>query len=260
MRVARLSLFLSLALASSFAFAAEPFVVKPGDLHIDALRPSKQTYVVYMHGAPGTGFSRVLLASSEVKREGKDWVIEQHWEGDAGVAHTARTVHSGKDLSTLSQTTMWKRANAEFTTTVDPKQGTGKIQGTMPDAARAKAEAGFKTMQDGWWMNWHSDLALLPLLPYEKGGTLRIHLFDVGMEAPMDVDYIVAGDRKLQGGDGRTYDCWLVETESGSPGQGNWQRFWIDKATRTVIKEEDAFNGTHRSKILLSVPAVLEFP
>lgn len=109
-------------------------------------------------------------------------------------------------------------------------------------------------------MNWHSDLTLLPLLPYEKDGTLRIRLFDVGMPAPLDVDYTVLGERTLVGGDGRTYDCWLVETESGNPGGGAFQRFWIDKASRVVVKEEDNFNGQYRSKYLLAVPVSLEFP
>ena len=89
---------------------------------------------------------------------------------------------------------------------------------------------------------------------------MRVHLFDVGMDAPKDVDYTVLGERTLVAGDGSTrYDCWLVETESGSPGSGNYQRFWIDKARRVVVKEEDVFNGQYRSKVLLGVPAVVEF-
>ena len=51
-----------------------------------------------------------------------------------------------------------------------------------------------------------------------------------------------------------------METESGQPGKGNYQRFWIDKASRVVLKEEDVFNGMYRSKVLLTVPAVVEFP
>ena len=51
-----------------------------------------------------------------------------------------------------------------------------------------------------------------------------------------------------------------METESGRPGSGNYQRFWIDKASRVVVKEEDVFNGMYRSKILLDAPAVIEFP
>ena len=141
-----------------------------------------------------------------------------------------------------------------------PARGTGRIEGEVPAPARTRMEAGFPSMKDGWWFNWHSDLALLPLLPFEKGGSLRVHLFDVGMPAPMDVDYTVLGSRTLQGGDGVAYDCWLVETDSGSPGTGNFQRFWIDKQRRLVVKEEDVFNGMYRSKVLLAVPATIEFP
>ena len=70
----------------------------------------------------------------------------------------------------------------------------------------------------------------------------------------------MVGERRLQGADGTTYTCWLVETESGSPGGGNYQRFWIDQARRIVLKEEDTFNGKYRAKALLSVPATTEFP
>ena len=260
------TLLLSLALLAGVAQAADPVPVGPSDLHLDRLRPGTATYLVYMHGAPGTGFQRPMLATSTLRREtvdGEDaWVIEQSWEDGSGIVHTARTVHAADDLATLAQTTAWHRPTGSMTTTVDPRAGTGRVDttGEIPAQARTRAEAGFPGMKDGWWFNWHSDLALLPLLPYERGGTLRLHLFDVGMPAPLDVDYTVVGERTLRGGDGSAYDCWLVETDSGSPGSGNVQRFWIDKARRVVVKEEDIFNGNYRSKILLSVPATVEFP
>jgi hypothetical protein len=256
---------LALASVSPFACLAAPgaaqvTVVSPDDMHLERLRPAKMTYLVYMHGAADTGFSRPMLATTEVKREPDGaWAIEQHWEDETGVVHTARTVHAARDIATLSQTSTWKRPTGTFTSTVAPREGRGSIEGEIPDAARERMQAGFATMDDGWWFNWHSDLTLLPLLPYEKGGTLRVHLFDVGMPAPMDVDYTVAGERTLHGADGTAYDCWLVETESGKPGSGNFQRFWIDKARRVVVKEEDVFNGQYRSKVLLGVPAVVEF-
>lgn len=259
-----LALFLTALLASGAALAAEPVRVQARDLHLDRLHPATLTYLVYMHGEPGTGIEPAMLATTRVKRERVDgadaWVVEQDWENTNGQFHTARTVHSAKDAATLSQTSAWNRPTGRYSSTVTPAKGVGAIEGELPPEARKKMEAGFAAMKDGWWFNWHSDLTYLPLLPYEKGGTLRIRLFDVGMEAPMDVDYTVAGERKLQGGDGTLYDCWLVETESGKPGSGNFQRFWIDKTRRLVVKEEDVFNGKYRSKVLLSVPAVTEFP
>lgn len=267
-RIVLLALALAIAFvtpaAAADADAATPVPVTAADMHLDRLQPATMTYLVYLHGAPGTGISRAMLATSEVKRERVDgvdaWVIEQHWEDETGMAHTARTVHAAQDIATLAQTATWSRPTGTFTTAVVPAEGRGTIEGELPADRRARTEAGFASMQDGWWFNWHSDLVLLPLLPYERGGTLRVHLFDVGMPAPMDVDYTVVGERTLRGGDGTTsYDCWLVETESGSPGSGNFQRFWIDKARRVVVKEEDVFNGRYRSKVLLSVPAVTEF-
>ncbi len=266
MSLPRLALPLAIALCclAGTVHAADAVPVAAKDMHVDRLRPGTSTYLVYMHGAPGSGIKRAMLSTSTITRERVDgadaWVIEQEWEDENGTMHTARTVHAAHDLATLAQTSSWKRPAGSFTTTVEPKRGQGRIEGEVPSQAREKIEAGFKAMRAGWWFNWHSDLALLPLLPFEKGGTLRLHLFDVGMPAPMDVDYTVAGSRTLQGGDGTAYDCWLVETDSGSPGSGNFQRFWIDKQRRLVVKEEDVFNGMYRSKVLLSVPAVTEFP
>lgn len=253
----------ALALAAMPAIAAEPVTVTAADMHLEQLRPGTMTYLVHFHGEPGTGIKKAMLATSEVKREAVDgadaWVIEQHWEDETGVVHTARTVHAARDLATLAQESTWNRGGASVTSRVVPAEARGTIEGELPEASRARMEAGFPTMDDGWWLNWHSDLTLLPLLPWERGGTLRVHLFDVGMPAPMDVDYTVLGERTLRAADGSAHECWLVETESGSPGSGNYQRFWIDQASRLVVKEEDVFNGQYRSKVLLAVPAVTEF-
>jgi len=264
--VARPILYLALALSAALspATAAEPYRVTPSDLHLEQLRPARLSYLVYMHGGPGTGLKRVVLSSIRVERETVDgvpaWIITHHWEDADGTMHTARTVHAASDAATLSQESTWVRSGKRMSSSVVPAEGRGIAEGEWPDTARERLEAGFQAMQDGWWMNWHSDLTLLPLLPYEKGGTLRIRLFDVGMPAPLDVDYTVLGERTLAGADGRRYDCWLVETESGNPGGGAFQRFWIDKASRVVVKEEDNFNGQYRSKYLLAVPVSLEFP
>ncbi|MFN4161403.1 MAG: hypothetical protein ACK4FW_05385, partial [Stenotrophomonas sp.] len=184
--------FLPLALALGLpltATAAEPVRVTAADLHLEALHPATMTYLVYFHGAAGSGAKRAMLATSSVRRErveGTDaWVIDQSWEDENGIVHTAHTVHAAKDAATLVQTSQWNRAGRQFTTRIDPATGHGDIDGDLPDAARNNMQAGFAAMRDGWWMNWHSDLTLLPLLPYEKGGTLRIRLFDVGMAAPM---------------------------------------------------------------------------
>lgn len=254
----------TLAAAACVAPAsASPARVQPSDLHLDHLHPATLSYLVHWHGAPGEGIERTMLATTRVARERVDgadaWVIEQDWEDGSGRVHTARTVHAADDMRTLAQTSTWNRPTGRYTSTVIPGSGQGRIEGQLPQEARRQMEAGFAAMRDGWWMNWHSDLTLLPLLPYEKGGTLRIRLFDVGMAAPADVDYTVLGERTLQGADGTRYDCWLVQTQGTHPGDDNYQRFWIDKARRLVVKEEDVYEGRYRSKVLLAVPATTEF-
>ena len=169
MRPTRLaaSLVLALGLASSISLAIAADA--DGRRRVGRLQPGTRTYLVYMHGAAGSGAKRAMLATSELTRERVDgadaWVIEQHWEDETGIVHTARTVHAASDLATLSQTSGWNRPDRSMTTTVVPAQARGSIEGEVPPEARERMEAGFATMDDGWWINWHSDLAWLPLLP-----------------------------------------------------------------------------------------------
>lgn len=264
MRVRDLIASLALVTAPG-VMAADPVTIVTGDqLHMDVLRPGKLSYVVYMHSGKDDGFQDIGINSTEVKKQrlgGKDvWVIDQHWINETdGVNHRAHTVHAARDLATLSQESTWVREGKTTTTRIDVAKGSGVIDGALADERRKPMEQGFAAMKDGWWMNWHSDLSLLPLLPYENGGTLRVRLYDVGMPAPKDVDYRVVGSRELVGGDGQRHDCWLVETDSGGGNPANMQRFWIDKLRRVVLKEEDTFNGRYRSKYLLAVPTTTEF-
>ena len=261
----RTTLFLLLAfpMFTCTIRAEEPTRVSAADLHVDKLRSGRSTYLVYMHAGQGSGIKNPMLASTEISQQQVDgndaWVIEHTWEAEGGVVHTARSIHAPIDLATVAQTTHWNWGDRRYSTDVRPMLGTGSIDGELPAAARARTEAGFGQMKSGWWLNWHSDLALLPLLPFERGGTLRIRLFDVGMEAPSDVDYKVLGTRTLHSARGEPRVCWLVETESGRPGSGYFQRFWIDKERRVVLKEEDVIGQSYRSKLLLAVPATVEF-
>ena len=118
MSLPRLVLPIAIALCcfAGGVHAADAVPVSPADMHIDRIRPGTSTYLVYMHGAPGSGIKRAMLSTSTVARErieGADaWVIEQEWEDESGTVHTARTVHSARDLATLAQTTTWKRPPA----------------------------------------------------------------------------------------------------------------------------------------------------
>ena len=259
-----LSFAIILSCITSAAHAADVKLVTGSDLQVDRLRSGTSTYLVYMYDSPESGVKHSHLTTSTIKRnriEGVDaWIIEQSWIDESGIVHSAQSTHDPRDMSTLAQTSTWNRQGSNFTTIIDPKSGIGRIEGEVPEARRELIEAGFASMHESWWFNWHVDLALLPLLPFDEGARLRLRVFDVGMAAPKEIDYTVLGSRLLIGSDGSSYDCWLIETDSGSPGSGNFQRFWIDKKRHVVVKEEDTFNGMYRSKILLSVPAVTEFP
>ncbi|MFO1453605.1 MAG: hypothetical protein U1F19_04945 [Lysobacterales bacterium] len=130
-----------LALAVGNASADTVTRVNPEDLHISSLRPTTSTYLVYFHGVADTGIKRAMLATSRVSHDdsgGQDnWVIDQHWESEGGVVHTAHTVHSGQDIATLTQTSAWLTPDRNITTYIEPGKATGHVQGELPEASLA---------------------------------------------------------------------------------------------------------------------------
>lgn len=257
----RRGLMVSFALLCANAHA-QVVEIGPRDLHVEALRPKTYSYLVY-NSAPAkdnvqlANLATVTLSSQRI--EGKQaWVIEQAWRDERGTSHTAHTVHAADDLSTLSQKSHWRNARGTYDIELI---GQGlEVAGPASREEVQKMYAGVAAASRAWWLNWHSDLVLLPLLPFERGGTLRVRLFDVGMPDALHVDYVVKGEFVIEDALGEKHVCWLVETESGAPGQGNVQRFWIDKQTRTVMKQEDLYQGNYRDKYLLSVPVSRSYP
>ena len=103
-----------------------------------------------------------------------------------------------------------------------------------------------KAAMDERFINWHCDLHFFGILPFKEGAVFKLNLYDPGFGVPKYETYAVKASEKIEG-----YDCWVLEYTL--PKGMGYQRFWISKADRVVIKEEDSFRGTYRYKLKTKV-------
>jgi len=86
------------------------------------------------------------------------------------------------------------------------------------DFAIASSEAAY---------NFEYDMELLQALPLAEGYSVSIPFYDPGK---------VAGSDRIRGPDGRSLECWLLTADYNT---GKIQsRFWFDKKTQIMIREE----------------------
>ena len=109
--------------------------------------------------------------------------------------------------------------------------------------------AAFNTARAQYFLNWHLDLEVFPLLTYKDKTTYVINFYDPGFPTPPQMQtYTVIGSGTLQGYDSQTIDCWMLR--HGSLPQ-NLETFWISKKTGEVLKLEQEYGGRFRYKIKL---------
>lgn len=90
--------------------------------------------------------------------------------------------------------------------------------------------------------NFEYDMELLQVLPLSEGYAANIVFYDAGIDPKAD-HYVfkVAGSDRVQGWDGKPVECWLVTADYNS-GQIK-SRFWFDKASQVMIREEQPLDG-----------------
>lgn len=100
-----------------------------------------------------------------------------------------------------------------------------------------------------YFLNWHLDLEVFPLLLYKDGVTFKINFYDPGFGAPRYELHSVIGSGFLTGYNNQKIDCWLLKHGSLPRNQ---EIFWISKQTFEVLKLEQEFaGGRGRYKIKL---------
>jgi hypothetical protein len=84
--------------------------------------------------------------------------------------------------------------------------------------------------------NFEYDMELLQTLPLKSGYAANIPFYDAGFDPPARYAFIVAGSDRIPGQDGHPIDCWLVTADYNTGKVVS--RFWLDKRTQLMIREE----------------------
>lgn len=98
--------------------------------------------------------------------------------------------------------------------------------------------------------NFETDTEMLGTLPLAAGYQVSIPFYHPGGGAPTRFLWVVTGDDKLAGPDGRPIDCWIVECDYNKGNSAT--RFWFAKRTQQFVKlESRGADGAILHKTLL---------
>lgn len=213
----------------------------------------KIDYLVYNKQAkdsPAQGLYLVQIQMERILYKGQPAIaISQQWDGRDTVLHRAYTVLSATDFSTRLHQTSWKGLG--YSSRFDFDDRTVIFEGKIADSNKTKIISAFDASFAGYNLNWHTDLFIFTRLPYRENRSFRIQFYDPGFGKPSEEIYSVTGSDVLRTDAGKKINCWVMEHTGKAA--GSYQKFWIDKKTRLVLKEEDLFNNRYRFKRKLQV-------
>jgi hypothetical protein len=86
--------------------------------------------------------------------------------------------------------------------------------------------------------NFEYDMELLQALPLATGYQASVDFYDPGVEPPARYIFTVAGSSRIAGPDGHLLDSWVVTADYNTDHVVS--RFWFDKRTQVLIREEQA--------------------
>lgn len=233
-------------------------------INTKVLKEGIHRYLVYFKMNKGATRTQTQFWTREMARiqyNGRPCIeINQSWEDKDSVFHVVRSISDAETMQPMYHQTWWKvqRRNSSTktvsVTTVDYLTRMVDYNGKLlPNADTTKQARviweGYKSSEGRFHLNWHLDLEIFPLLPYEKGVTFIIPFYDPGTASAFQkVAYTVTGTAELVGYDNQKIDCWILEHEE----KGNREVFWISKKTKEVLKLEQEINGSmYRYKIKL---------
>lgn len=245
--------------------AQDTIRVSGKDINTKVLKEGTHRYLVYFKMSKDSVRTQTQFWTRTIKRTDYNGIpaieIDQVWEDKDSIMHMVKSISNAKTMQPLYHKSWWKVATARGavtkvvnTTIVDLVNKTVSHNGSLlSDADTAKQVRaiweGYKSSQNRYFLNWHSDLETFPLLPYRKGVTFVIPFYDPGTASNyQEVAYTVTGSDKLTGYDDQKIDCWLLVHED----KGNKEVFWVSKKTKEVLKLEQEINGRfYRYKIKL---------
>lgn len=243
----KLLLTKSLLLATTLYCNAQKdtITVDSRNLALKDLHFGKSTYLIYAKSGKDKPAQNLTLVQMDVTKQNDAVAISQTWFEKDTVSHTAFSLLRANDLSTIKHDYWWKRTGQKIS--LDFEKKTANIEGKMTDAQKEKYLKDFNTaVESSHFVNWHADLTMFPLLPFKENAVFKIKFYDPGYRVPNFEIYKVIASEKVE-----NIDCWVLEYTL--PRNVGYQRFYISKKGKEVIKEEDSFNGMFRIKLKMLV-------
>jgi hypothetical protein len=268
MKVIRKIAFLSTLLLFAypvFAQMNDTVHINSTNINTKVLREGTHRYLVYFKMSKDSVRTQTQFWTRTIKRTDYNGTpaieISQVWEDKDSIMHIVKSISDAKTMQPIYHKTWWKvQASRNATiktvneTIVDFTKKTVHYNGNLLSEADTAKQvkpiwAGYKSSDDKYFLNWHSDLETFPVLPYRNGVTFVIPFYDPGTASGFQkVTYTVTGSGELMGYNDQKIDCWLLVHES----KGNREVFWISKKTKEVLKLEQEINGRfYRYKVKL---------
>jgi hypothetical protein len=176
-------------------------------------------------------------------------VISQEWEDKDSVMHTTKSVCDEKTFKPLTHDFWWKQRGAVSVNLEEKTVSMNGVAVSESDTSKSKKAilSALHSCDGKFFLNWHLDLEVFPILPYKKGLVISIPFYEPGFSTPLTNSvFTVTGSAELEGYNQQKIDCWLLTLEE----KGNKEVFWISKKTREVLKLEQEINGKiYRYKI-----------
>lgn len=233
----------------------DTIIVDAKNLKIKDLHFGNSTYIIYSKNGINKPAQRNTLVKINVSKqlhEGKKAIaISQVWDAADTTEHSSFSLLRANDLSTIQHNYWWKRTGQKINLDYDMK--TANLEGKVTDIQREKFLIDFnKTTKSGYFLNWHCDFVIFPLLPFKENAVFKIKFHDPGIKTPTTEIYTVIKSELLKTLGGENIDCWVMEYPLPKRMNG-YQRYWISKKTREFIKEEDKINDFYRIKLRMVV-------
>ncbi|MGF1922972.1 MAG: hypothetical protein ACQUHE_02240 [Bacteroidia bacterium] len=261
-----LTLVLSILLLGQLhAQKLDTLQVTASTINTKVLREGTHRYLVYFKMKKDSVRTQTQFWTRNIKRTDYNGTpaieINQEWEDKDSIMHTVKSISNAKTMQPLYHKTWWKVPSSRTSTTkmvtvttVDFLKKTVDFNGHLLSDATTDKQAkaiweGYKSSENKFFLNWHSDLESFPTLPYKEKLTFVIPFYDPGTASGFQkVAYTVTGSAELIGYNDQKIDCWLLQHET----PGNKEVFWISKKTNEVLKLEQEVNGRlYRYKIKL---------
>ncbi len=225
--------------------------IDAANLSTKHLHYGDMTYLMYSKAGKDGPVKNTTLVNINVQKDlldGKNCIaVKQSWQTDT-IIHTASTFFEETTMKSIQHSSWWKHKG--YTEHFNFRKKEVKFEGAISEEQKQKETTSFHTSLSSPFLNWHSDLLMFPLLPFKENCVFKIKFYEPGYETPKEEIYEVLKSETLHIA-GNLVDCWVLNYAVAQP--AGYQRFWITRQSRELVKEEDSFSGFYRYKLRLVV-------